>query len=127
MSAGAADGGFEPQQNLSDPQSLNSYSYFEDDPIVKSDPSGKFSPALALPFLFAPELSVPAAVPLYGGAAISGIVAGLAIYNGYNNSAQGAPGFGPLQESMVQNAYGSDPQMGGPIGKPQSRPVMGDR
>jgi RHS repeat-associated protein len=29
------------QQNLSDPQSLNSYSYSEDNPIVKEDPSGR--------------------------------------------------------------------------------------
>ena len=29
------------QQNLSDPQSLNSYSYSENNPITKSDPSGK--------------------------------------------------------------------------------------
>jgi RHS repeat-associated protein len=28
------------QQNLTDPQSLNSYSYAEDNPIVKSDPTG---------------------------------------------------------------------------------------
>ena len=28
-------------QNLSDPQSLNSYSYSENDPIIKEDPSGK--------------------------------------------------------------------------------------
>jgi RHS repeat-associated protein len=30
------------QQNLKDPQSLNSYSYSEDNPITKSDPSGKY-------------------------------------------------------------------------------------
>jgi RHS repeat-associated protein len=29
------------QQNLGDPQSLNAYSYSENDPITKSDPSGK--------------------------------------------------------------------------------------
>jgi RHS repeat-associated protein len=29
------------QQNLKDPQSLNSYSYANDNPITKSDPSGK--------------------------------------------------------------------------------------
>ena len=29
------------QQNLQDPQSLNAYSYSENNPIVKSDPSGK--------------------------------------------------------------------------------------
>ncbi len=30
------------QQNLQDPQSLNSYSYSDDSPITKSDPTGKF-------------------------------------------------------------------------------------
>lgn len=30
------------QQNLQDPQSLNAYSYSDDNPITKSDPSGKF-------------------------------------------------------------------------------------
>jgi len=30
------------QQNLQDPQSLNSYSYSEDNPIVKEDPTGKY-------------------------------------------------------------------------------------
>src|SRR5712675_3791334 len=29
------------QQNLADPQSLNSYSYANDNPITKSDPTGK--------------------------------------------------------------------------------------
>jgi hypothetical protein len=29
------------QQNLSDPQSLNSYSYSEDNPIIKEDPNGE--------------------------------------------------------------------------------------
>jgi RHS repeat-associated protein len=36
------------QQNLSDPQSLNSYSYANDNPITKSDPSGNFAAAAAL-------------------------------------------------------------------------------
>jgi RHS repeat-associated protein len=31
------------QQNLQDPQSLNSYSYSDDNPIVREDPSGKQS------------------------------------------------------------------------------------
>jgi RHS repeat-associated protein len=106
------------QQNIQDPQSLNSYSYSEDNPIVKSDPSGKFSPALFIPALFVPEVSVPTALLMYGGAAISGIVAGTAIYNAYQNSTPGAPGFGPLREAMIQNTYSTDPQMGGPIGRP---------
>src|SRR5262249_22297215 len=34
--------GVPTQQNLQDPQSLNAYSYAGDDPVTKSDPSGKF-------------------------------------------------------------------------------------
>jgi RHS repeat-associated protein len=64
------------QQNLGDPQSLNSYSYANDNPIVKSDPSGQFSPALILPALLFPEFSIPADLLLYGGAAVAGIVGG---------------------------------------------------
>jgi RHS repeat-associated protein len=30
------------QQNLSDPQSLNGYSYANDNPIIHSDPTGKY-------------------------------------------------------------------------------------
>jgi hypothetical protein len=30
------------QQNLQDPQSLNAYSYSEDNPIIKEDPTGKY-------------------------------------------------------------------------------------
>jgi RHS repeat-associated protein len=36
------------QQNLKDPQSLNSYSYANDNPITKGDPSGNFPAAAAL-------------------------------------------------------------------------------
>jgi RHS repeat-associated protein len=32
------------QQNLRDPQSLNSYSYANDNPITKSDPNGRWRP-----------------------------------------------------------------------------------
>ncbi len=34
------------QQNLTDPQSFNAYSYAEDNPIVRSDPTGRFAPLL---------------------------------------------------------------------------------
>jgi RHS repeat-associated protein len=44
------------QQQLQDPQSLNAYSYSEDNPITKSDPNGKLSTlALAPAYYFAPE------------------------------------------------------------------------
>jgi RHS repeat-associated protein len=44
------------QQNLQDPQTLNSYSYAEDNPIVKSDPSGRCGPiCVSLVSLFDPS------------------------------------------------------------------------
>jgi RHS repeat-associated protein len=59
------------QQNLQDPQSLNPYSYSEDNPIVKSDPSGKcgFGDCVAayLALETAPEWA-PYVVPAIGGA-----------------------------------------------------------
>jgi RHS repeat-associated protein len=43
------------QQVLTDPQSLNSYSYGNDNPITKSDPNGKFGALAAAPFLLEGE------------------------------------------------------------------------
>ena len=40
------------QQNLQNPQSLNVYSYSEDNPIIKSDPSGKCAGPLIVPCIF---------------------------------------------------------------------------
>src|SRR5216684_7188642 len=39
------------QQVLTDPQSLNSYSYANDNPITKSDPNGRLGALAAVPFL----------------------------------------------------------------------------
>jgi RHS repeat-associated protein len=50
-----------PQQNLQDPQSLNAYSYSQDNPITQEDPLGK----LAVGFGFGSEGNVPG---LFGGA-----------------------------------------------------------
>jgi RHS repeat-associated protein len=49
------------QQSLQDPQSLNAYSYSEDNPITREDPLGK----LAVGFGFGNEGNVPG---LFGGA-----------------------------------------------------------
>jgi hypothetical protein len=61
------------QQVLTDPQSLNSYSYANGNPITKSDPNDKF----ALPLIFgllelSPEL-------LASGAAITSVTADSAL------------------------------------------------
>src|SRR5262245_43689689 len=54
------------QQNLKDPQSLNSYSYANDNPITNRDPNGKLA-AAAAPFL------------LGGGASLSPETLGLSM------------------------------------------------
>ena len=41
-------------QNLTDPQSLNSYSYANDNPVVKSDPTGRSTP-LGTWFAYSPD------------------------------------------------------------------------
>jgi len=50
------------RQNLTDPQSLNAYSYSEDNPIIKEDPLGKywdFSTSFTISDPFQPELPGP--------------------------------------------------------------------
>jgi RHS repeat-associated protein len=50
------------QQNLQDPQSLNAYSYSDDNPITKKDPLGKYvdiSGSITVPNIFQPELPGP--------------------------------------------------------------------
>jgi|SRR5450631_2052955 RHS repeat-associated protein len=50
------------QQNLQDPQSFNAYSYSENNPIMKEDPSGKFwdlSGSVTIPNIIQPELPGP--------------------------------------------------------------------
>jgi RHS repeat-associated protein len=105
------------RQVLTDPQSLNSFSYANDNPITYSDPNGKQAASLAASY---------GTGYLIGGETgpldiLVGTVIGTGIFlaaNSGQRSQPTSPGFGPLRESMVQNAYGSDPQFGGPIGKP---------
>jgi RHS repeat-associated protein len=64
------------QQNLSDPQSLNSYSYSEDNPIVKSDPNGKCIEDACVGETIAAVSLIDLAVE-YGPAIVGGIGGGL--------------------------------------------------
>jgi RHS repeat-associated protein len=61
-------------QNLQDPQSLNSYSYSEDNPIIKEDPNGKFVELLPV---------IAAAYLVYSAAQFS-----VDSYNAYNMDAK---------------------------------------
>jgi RHS repeat-associated protein len=108
------------QQDLKNPQNLNTYSYASDNPIANKDPNGKASAPLSygLGYFFGSE-SGPFD-PIVGTVIGTVIFGGNLAYDAYTNSANGSPGYGPLKESMVQNAYSSDPQFGGPIGKPPS-------
>jgi RHS repeat-associated protein len=58
------------QQNLKDPQSLNSYSYANDNPIAKSDPTGRLVGIDDLAEIGLVEL----AIPIVRGAIVTGLV-----------------------------------------------------
>jgi RHS repeat-associated protein len=60
------------QQNLQDPQSLNSYSYANDNPITKSDPSGKCAGPLIVPCIFIIGAGISSATT-YAGDVLSNI------------------------------------------------------
>jgi RHS repeat-associated protein len=104
------------QQTLKGPQSLNSYSYANDNPIITKDPSGRVGAAA---FSYGAGYIMGSESGPFD--AIVGTVIGTALFTGYeaySNNANGAPGYGPLRESMVQNAHSTDFQLGGPSGKP---------
>jgi RHS repeat-associated protein len=100
------------QQNLQDPQSLNSYSYSDDNPVTKSDPNGKQLAGLAASYgtgYFFGSESGP-----------FDIIVGTAIGTGLFLAANSSPRFEPtapgypqvFQESMGQG-YNPDPELGG--------------
>ncbi len=60
------------QKNLQDPQSLNSYSYANDNPITKSDPSGKCAGPLIVPCIFIIGAGI-SSVTTYAGDVLSNI------------------------------------------------------
>jgi RHS repeat-associated protein len=101
-------------QSLPDPQSLNAYSYAEGNPITKSDPSGKFAPALA-PFAYGfGDLGLASTVEFWGPpVAIGAGVAGTAaiIYNAYHNSGAGAPGSYQAYQEVSGQGYNTDPNI----------------
>jgi hypothetical protein len=104
-------------QNLSEPQSLNSYSYANDNPITKSDPTGRAG-AMALAPLAAPsELLAGITSPLWAlPAAAAGALAltGYGIYSLSQYYSGEPPNF---QTSMVTgNGYDPDPKY--PFGRP---------
>ena len=75
-------------QLLLDPQSLNSYSYSENNPIVKSDPSGKFAPALAPVMYGLGKSGLASTVEFWGppvllGASVAAL--GVGAYSLYHN------------------------------------------
>jgi RHS repeat-associated protein len=85
------------QQDLTDPQSLNSYSYANDNPITKSDPTGNFGAAALAPLAFgATDLGLAATVEFWGPpVAIGALGVGAIILasNGWSDVAQKAANY----------------------------------
>ena len=102
-------------QVLTDPQSLNSYSYANDNPITKSDPSGKFAPAALAPFAYGlGDLGLASTVEFWGPPVAIGVgVTGAAaiIYNAYHNSISGAPGSYQAYQEVSGQGYNTDPNI----------------
>jgi len=86
--------GIPSQQNISDPQSLNSYSYSEDNPISRSDPNGKagigvldnpFPQIFSFGAITIPWATLGTGATVLGGAAAVGGAAYLAAYSPFEN------------------------------------------
>jgi len=104
------------QQVLTDPQSLNSYSYGNDNPITKSDPSGRagFAASMLLGYGAGSE-SGP-------GDLVIGTGIGLALFAGQvllANGNSGAPGFYQASQMASGNGYNTDPKF--PMNRPPGR------
>jgi RHS repeat-associated protein len=85
------------QQNMQDPQSLNSYSYSEDNPIIKSDPNGKFPAAALLPAAYGlGDLGLGATIEFWGPPVAIGVVGAGAVMlasNEWQDVAQNAQNY----------------------------------
>jgi RHS repeat-associated protein len=94
------------QQQLQDPQSLNAYSYSEDNPITKSDPNGKLSTAPA--YYFAPEeiLAGPVGWGLLG---LTAIGTGVIVAENAPRVQPTAPGSQRVFQESIGQGYNTDP------------------
>jgi RHS repeat-associated protein len=112
------------QQNILDPRSLNTYSYANDNPIVKSDPNGKFA-ASAVPFIMygAEGLGLGATVEFWGPPAVAGIITASTVallsHGGGLVYAPSAPGFQQAVQLSRGSGYDTDPRF--PLNKPPGR------
>jgi RHS repeat-associated protein len=101
------------QQTLQDPQSLNAYSYSEDNPVTKSDPTGKASAlALAPAYYFAPEevLAGPVGWGLLG---LTALGTGVLIAENAPRVVPTAPGSQQVFQESIGQGYNTDPDIGG--------------
>jgi hypothetical protein len=97
-------------------QSLNSYSYANDNPTTKSDPTGKFAAVAAAPALLGAGFALsPETLGL------SLVVAGglSAAYLAYSNRNSGTPGFYQATQMVSGNGYNTDPKF--PMNRPPGR------
>ena len=98
------------QQVLTDPQSLNSYSYGNDNPTTKSDPTGKFAPAVAGPLLGGAALTPETlGVSLLIGAGAASVLY-LASRNSFPSFPDGAPGYYQAVKLAQGSGYNTDPE-----------------
>ena len=107
------------KQDLIDPQSFNMYSYSEDRPIVKKDPSGKDGEIVAgasVPFMVygGEALGLGATVEFWGPPVAAGVIAAstIALLSHSNGLtyAPSAPGFQQAVQLSQGSGYNTDPE-----------------
>jgi len=105
-------------QNLTDPQSLNSYSYSEGNPIVRSDPTGRQYAGTADEM--SPMLETLGGIGLIGtsefwgpvaGAGVVALGIGTAAYDLYHNYTSGTPGSYQAYQEVSGQGYNTDPNI----------------
>jgi RHS repeat-associated protein len=108
------------QQNLRDPQSLNSYAYANDNPITKSDPNGKFVAAAAAPLVWGGGASMGLETMGLSMLVAGGVVGAMYLAEGNWPSIQsGAPGNFQATQMVSGNGANTDPEF--PFNKPPGR------
>ena len=101
------------QQNLRDPQSLNSYSYSEDNPITKSDPNGKVGAiAMAPAYALAPEELIAGPIG-WGLLGLTAIGTGVILAENAPRVQPTAPAYPQVFQESIGQGYNSDPEFSG--------------
>jgi RHS repeat-associated protein len=100
------------QKVLTVPQSLNSYSYANDNPITKSDPNGRLGALAAAPFLL--EGGEVASGPIgWGALGLTALISGAYLLR--------SRGGDMLQATQMVSGQGYDPDPRPPLNRPPGR------